>query len=147
VTERNDAETLATAKNQTEAMIALAAEVKQLRTSGRRTWKFVLFDVALTILLAVVSFIAVHASDSARGAQTAAVAARAAAKVAEQDNKNLCMSSNVNRAQETGLWDFLFDLAGPAKTKEGAKLDAEFLHHVAVLFAPRDCSHVNPGTP
>jgi hypothetical protein len=147
VSERNDSEALETAKNQTEAMKLLAAEVNRLRTSGRRTWKFVLFDITLTVALAVSSFIAVRASDSAHNAQGAAVAARAAAQVAEQDNRNLCLSSNASRAQQTGLWDFLFRLAGPAPTAQGRKLDAEFLHHVSVVFSPRDCAKVNPGKP
>jgi hypothetical protein len=147
VTERNDAETLETAKNQTEAMTILAAEVKQLRTSGRRTWKVVLFDIILTVALGISGFVTAHAVQSADNANVTAKAATAAAKVAEADNRNLCLSSNVSREQQTGLWDFLFRLAGPAKTAEGAKLDGEFLHHVATLFAPRNCNSPNPKTP
>lgn len=143
----SDADVLATAKNQTEAMKLLAAEVAGLRKSGRRTWKFVLFDITLTVALGISSFVTAHALQSADSAHVAARAAQAAAVVAEREDRNLCLSSNVSRAQQSGLWDYLFKLAGPAKTAEGAKLDAEFLHHVAVLFAPRDCSHVNPGKP
>jgi hypothetical protein len=140
VSRPGDSEALEAARSQTEAMGKLADEVRGLRKSGRRTWKFVLFDITLTVLLTVVSFIAVHAGQSAHVAQVAA-------QLAEQDNRNLCESSNVSRAQQLGLWDYLFALAGPAKTAEGTKLDNEFLHHVAAVFAPRNCVHVDPGSP
>ena len=143
----DDAKALEAARNQTEAMQLLAAEVKKLRKSGRRTWKFVLFDVVLTVGLGVSSFVTAHALQSANSATVAAQAAKAAAKVAEADNRNLCLSSNVSRAQQIGLWDYLFQIAGPARTAQGAKLDAEFKQHLNSVFAPRDCASVNPAKP
>lgn len=148
MTERNDAETLATAKNQTEAMKLLAAEVGRLRKSGRRAWKFVLFDIALTVALTVFGYVAVHASDTARSAQETSAAAGVAARVAEQDNRNLCESSNIARAQQVDLWDYVLGLSsGKPQTAQEKTNVAAFRHHLAVIFAPRDCSNVDPGTP
>jgi hypothetical protein len=147
VTERNDREALDAAKGLTGALNGVTQELKRLAAYGhknrRMIWGLIVsitLDVLLTVVVAV---FAIQAHD----ADASATAARQIAAVAQQADRNLCLSSNVSRAQQLGLWDYLFTLAGPAKTKEGAKLDAEFLHHVATLFAPRDCSHVNPGTP
>ena len=65
MSERSDADALATAGNLTDAMTTLAGEVQRLRTSGKRTWKFVLFDIALTIGVAVFGFVAVQANTTA----------------------------------------------------------------------------------
>ena len=142
-----DRETLDTAKDLTGALNDVAAEVRRLRTYGRRNRWFIVFDIVLTVALAVSTFIAIGASQSARDAQASAAAARAAVSLAQQDSRNLCLSSNVARAQQIGLWDYLFTIAGKPGTAQAAKLDAEFKHHLAVVFAPRDCSNPNPRTP
>jgi hypothetical protein len=147
LTGRND-ETLATAKTLTDALNALAAEVKGLRAYGRRNRKWLVFDIAVTVLLAVVTFIAVHASESAHSAQVAAVAARAAARVAEQDNRNLCLSGNVSRAQQIDLWQFAIGLnKGRPQTAQQQQNTAKFEAHLRVLFAPRNCGSPDPRTP
>jgi hypothetical protein len=146
LTGRND-ETLATAKSLTDALNDMAVEVKGLRAYGRRNRKWIVFDIAVTVALAVISFIAVHAGESAHNAQVAAVAAKAAAKVAEQDNRNLCESSNVARAQAAGLWGYIIHLSPPPATAQARARLAAFEHHLAVVYAPRDCGHPNPKTP
>jgi hypothetical protein len=134
VTERNDATTIATAQGLTEALGAMAAEVKQLRTYGRRNRKFIWFDVALTILLTAVSVVAVFAIQSAHDA--------------EQNNRALCLSSNVARAQQIDLWNFAIALGkGKPQTAQQKEITARFEAHLHTLFKPRNCSHVNPGKP
>lgn len=147
MTEHRDAQTLATAKSLTEALNEVSAECVRLRTYGRRNRKFIVFDVALTVALGVSSFIAVHAGESAHNAQVAAVAARAAVAVAVQDNRNLCLSSNVARAQQIELWDFVLGLGHSPQTAQEKKNIGAFRHELAVIYQPRDCSDVSPGNP
>jgi hypothetical protein len=147
MTEHRDAETLATAKTLTAALNETAAEVKRLRAYGRRNRKYIVFDIVITILLAVASGIAVHASQSAHNAQVAAVAAKAAAKVAEQDNRNLCESGNVARAQQVDLWNFAIGLGAGHRTAQQQEATAKFEAHLRTLFAARNCGHPDPRTP
>ena len=147
MTERSDADALETARNQTEAMKTLATEVRRLGSYGRRNRLYILFDVLLTIALAVSSFIAVHASESAHTAQAAAVAARAAAAVATQNNRALCESSNVARSQQIELWNFVLGLGHAPQTAEQKKNIAAFRHELQVIYQPRDCANVSPGNP
>lgn len=99
-----------------------------------------ILDLALTVVVAV---FAVQAHD----ANTSAQAAKAVAVVAQQNNRNLCLSGNESRGQQHGLWLYLFQLAGPPKTAQGRKLTAKFEEHLNTVFSPRDCAHVNPGKP
>ena len=148
MTEQNDAQTRATAQDLTAALNVLAAEVKRLRTYGRKNRAWIVFDVLLTVALGISSFIAVHASVSAHDAQEAAVAARAAAVVAEQDNRNLCLSSNVARSQQIELWTFVIGLGkGKPQTAQQKENIEAFRHELALIDGPRDCSHVSPGNP
>ena len=151
MTERSDADVLETARNQTEAMIALATEVRRLGSYGRRNRLYILFDVLLTVALGVSSFIAVHASESAHTAQAAAVAARAAAVVAAQNNRNLCESSNVARAQSIELWDYLLAMpqakGTPPPSAQQEKRVAAFRAFLDKVYQPRNCVHVSPGNP
>ena len=151
MTERKDEETRATAQGLTAALNDMAAEVKRLRTYGRRNRTYIVFDVLLTVALGVSSFVAVHASQSAHDAQTAAAAARAAVQVAEQDNRNLCLSSNVARAQSIELWDYLLALPAakgtPPPSAQQKKRVAEFRAFLDKVYAARDCTHVSPGNP
>lgn len=127
-----------------------------LRTYGRRNRRYLVFDIALTVALAVSTFIAVGASQSARDAQASAAAARAAVTVTAQDNRNLCLSSNAARAQNLELWDHLLNLssASPPRPGETAAEQAQGRRELAALrayvshvFAPRDCAHPGPGNP
>jgi hypothetical protein len=129
------------------AVEALGGKVEGLAAYGKKNrhliWGLVVslvVDLALTVVVAV---FAVQAHD----ANTSAQAARAVAAVAQANNRNLCLSGNASRAQQHGLWLYLFQLAGPPKTAQGAKLTGQFKAHLDVVFAPRDCAHVNPGKP
>ena len=145
--DRNDADVLDAARNQTEAMNLLTAEVRRLRTYGKRNRRFIWFDIALTILLTVVGFIAFHAVQSAHDANVSAKAARAVAAVATQNNRALCLSSNVARAQQIELWNFVISLNKKPQTAEQKANTAKFESHLVTIFAARNCSHIQPGNP
>lgn len=137
MTEPNDAAALETAKNQTEAMILLAGKVEKLSASGRRTWKFVLFDIALTIGLAAFAWIAHGASVSAGQAQQATLLT--------------CQANNTARAENRQIWDFLIALSAPPAT-DTAKQKAAADKQLAVIqgeinraFAPRNCAAILRG--
>lgn len=121
-----DREAITTAQDLSKSLTAMAAEVKRLRTYGRRNRLFVLVDIALTAAVFLAGGIGIHAADQAATADSAQLA--------------LCRSSNVSRAQQVELWDYLLSLAQPPKTKQGRELIAKFEHHLHVVFAPRDCS-------
>jgi hypothetical protein len=145
LTTPQDSDALQAAKGLTGALTDMTDQLKKVADYGQESRKMIwALAVSLTldlILTIVVAFFAIEAHD----ADTSATAARQIAAVAQHDNLNLCLSSNVARAQQVGLWDYLFNLAGPARTAEGAKLDAEFKHHLQVVFAPRDCAKVDPS--
>jgi len=132
VSERNDSETLATAKDLTGALTAMAAEVKRLRTYGRRNRKFIWIDIALTILLSGVGALSVHATQSASQANSAQLA--------------LCQAGNTARAQQVRLWDYITDLppvkGSPPPSAAQKKRVADFKAYLNTVFAPRDCSHL-----
>ena len=69
-----DREALDTAQNLTKGMKTLAEEVKRLRRYGHHNRWFILVDIALTVLLAVVGTVSVHAADQAANAATTASA-------------------------------------------------------------------------
>ena len=132
--DRKDAETLATAKDLTGALTQMAAEVKRLRKFGRTNRRFIVFDVLLTIALAATGAVSVHATQTASSASAS--------------NLALCQSSNVARAQQVELWDFVLSLSsGKPQTARQEKNVAEFRQHLEAIFAPRDCGHVSPGNP
>jgi hypothetical protein len=147
MTDRNDADALAAARGLTGALEGMTGQLAGLTAYGKRNrrmiWGLIISITLDLILTAFVAVTAIQAHDANNSAKTA----RAVAVAAAQNNRNLCESSNIARAQQVELWTYLFDLAGPPKTAQGAKLTAEFKHHLQVVFAPRDCSHVNPGKP
>lgn len=132
MTERNDANAIATAQDLTEALGSMAAEVKRLRTYGRRNRKFIIFDIALTVLLSGVGYLAVHAAQSASQANSAQLA--------------LCQAGNVARAQQVTLWGHLLSLppapGSPPPSAAQEKRIAEFKAYLDTVFAPRDCSRL-----
>lgn len=136
MTGRDDAETVATAKDLTEALGVMAAEVRRLRTYGRRNRWFIVFDILLTVALSGVGAVSVHAvqsADSARASQAA-----------------LCEAGNVARAQQVQLWGFVLSLSAPAKgsppqTAAQKARVAAFKAYLARDFAPRNCAALTNG--
>ena len=132
--EHEDANALETAKDLTTALNDVAAEVKRLRKFGRTNRRFIVFDVLLTIALAVTGAVSVHAAQTANSVSAS--------------NRALCESSNVARAQQIELWNFVLSLSsGKPQTAQQKKNVAEFRQHLDAIFAPRDCGHVSPGNP
>ena len=119
-------EALARAQGLTDALTEMAAEVRRLRTYGRRNRAFVIVVIALSLAIILAGGIAVHATGEAETAVSAQLA--------------LCQSSNVARAQQVSLWEFLIHLGAPPRTAKGRMRVSEFEHHLYVVFAKRDCA-------
>jgi cell division protein FtsB len=142
VTDGNgDREALDTAQGLTRAVGSLSAEVKRLRTYGRRNRAYVLVDVALTVLLAVFGAVSVHAANQAADASTAANQTRVSSISA-------CQAGNVTRAQEVMLWTHLAQISKPPphetpvqKAKDLRQIDV-LLAYIRHVFAKRDCEKV-----
>jgi hypothetical protein len=62
-------------------------------------------------------------------------------------NANLCLSGNAARVQQVQLWDYLLKLGRQPKTAAQRKDVAAFKAHLGTLFAPRDCSRIDPRHP
>jgi hypothetical protein len=119
---------VAAAQDLTGAVAGLADEVKRLRSYGRRNRAFIVFDVLLTILLAVTGVASVHAVRSANSANSAQLA--------------LCQAGNEARAQQIGLWTYVLSISKKPETAQQQKNIEAFKQHLNVIFAPRDCSHL-----
>ena len=143
-----DQETLDTARGLTTALDAVSKEIQRLTAFGVRNRRMIWgLIISITLDLILTAFVAVTAIQ-AHDANTSASAAKAVAVVAAAGSRNLCESSNIARAQQVDLWDYVLGLSsGKPQTAQEKKNVAAFRHHLSVIFAPRDCSHVNPGTP
>ena len=134
---------VATAQGLTKALGVMAAEVKELRTYGRRNRKFIWFDIILTVVLTAVSVVAVYAVQSASTANSTADQNRVSAIAA-------CVQTNIARAQNEQLWDYLIGISAPrpgesaAQKARAEKALAEIRAKVATTFAPRDCKALYP---
>ena len=126
-----DREALDKAADLTGSLNRMADEVRRLRRYGRTNRRFVLVDIALTLAVFFAGALAVHASSRANSADSAQLA--------------LCQSSNVARAQQIDLWEFLIHLSPPPRTARGRELIAKFEHHLHVVYAPRDCAALGKG--
>ena len=145
--DHDDAEALATARGLTGALEGMTAELGRLAAYGHRNRRMIwglIVSIALDLILT--AFVAVTAIQ-AHDANTSAQAAKAVASVAQQNNRALCLSSNVARAQQIDLWDYLLGLSARPETAQQRKVITEFKAHLSLIFAPRDCDHVSPGNP
>jgi hypothetical protein len=132
--QQRDAATRAAAQDLTGALKAVTAEVKRLRRIGRRNTAFIIIDVALTILLAAVGYVSVHAAQSAAHANSAQLA--------------LCQAGNVARAQQIQIWTHLIAVSatGKPQTAQQLKTAAEFAVYIRRSLAPRDCAALGKGS-
>jgi hypothetical protein len=99
------------------------------------TWVSLAIDIALTVALTLFAIQAHHAAAS---------------------NRNLCLSSNVARAQNLQLWVHLIDEsenqqdrpgeAAAQKTAAKKELDALKVY-VSHVFAARNCDRISSGNP
>jgi hypothetical protein len=142
-----DSEALATAKGLTGALEAIGEKIEGLTGAVATSRHMIIalavslcIDVALTIVVAVFAVQAHDASDSA-------VAARLTAAVAARDNRALCLSGNVARAEQIEPWEDLLALSKPPKTAAQKRLVDEFVAKLHKIYEPRDCSHISPGAP
>ena len=142
-----DREALDTAKGLTGALREIGGQISGLTAAVRRSRHMIVgltvslcIDLARTVVVAVFAVQAHDANDSA-------VAARDAAAVAAQDNKALCLSGNVARAQQIKPWEILISLSTPPKSSEQKHLIDLFLADLKKIYAPRNCSHITAGSP
>jgi hypothetical protein len=126
-----DSEAIGAAQDLAASLNAMAAEVKRLRTYGRTNRRFVLVDIVLSLAIFVAGGIGVHAAQTAGNANDAQLA--------------LCRSGNVSRAQQIGIWEFVINISGPARTAREKKIRATFLHHLHAVYAPRNCAMLGQG--
>lgn len=56
-----------------------------------------------------------------------------------------CRAANESRADQRALWDSVFTISGPPKTKAEAVKTARFKETISKIFAERDCSKVAEG--
>lgn len=142
-----DSDALATARSLTGALTGMTDQLKALTAYGKRNrhmiWALAI-SITLDILLtAVVAITAIQAHDaSASSAQT-----RNATIVS-------CRQTNVARAENLQLWDYLLSLSSvpraggtAAQKAAGEKLLALLHARVAQTFAPRDCDALLKGKP
>lgn len=143
-----DSEALATAKGLTDALDGMTGQLRSLAAYGKKNRRMIWgLIISITLDLILTAFVAVTAIQ-AHDANTSAKAARAVAVVAAQNNRNLCESSNIARAQQIDLWNFAIGLGkGKPQTAQQKENTAKFETHLHVLFAPRNCSHPNAKTP
>lgn len=124
---------IATAQGLTTAVQALAGEVSQLRKYGRNNRRFVVVDIALTVLLSGVGALSVHAAQAADQAQAAQLA--------------LCKLGNESRAEQLQIWTHVIALsaAGKTQTAQQKETAAAFRVYLGQAVAPRDCARIATG--
>lgn len=114
------------------------AELKRYgRVNRRRIWLSyagLAVDVVLTVVVGLFAVQAHNASTSAAETRTASIAA--------------CQSTNVARAENEQLWDYVLTLFAPrsgesaADRERGDQVLSALKAHVAVTFAPRNCERL-----
>jgi hypothetical protein len=113
---------------------ALKRESAAHRRYGRRNRHLIWCLAAVVVLLltagVVINFVqASRASDLAKQVHAAQV--------------STCQQSNVTRAQQLQIWDYVLAVPQPTPpTAEQQKIRADFRAYVHRVFAPRDCSHL-----
>lgn len=133
--------TLAAVQDLARRVGTLTAEVVGLRSYGRRSRKFIVIDIVLTIGFAFASYVAVDAS---------AAADRNGVTITQLHSSQVsgCLAGNQTRAQEIKLWTHLASISKPSPGETQAEITAS-KHQVGVLlayiratFAPRDCKAI-----
>src|SRR5437899_4570978 len=116
---------------------ALRKEMARQRDYGRRNRRLIwgnyvgwALDVALSVLLAVVAFTAVHANSQAARNHDTQVAS--------------CKAGNDARSQNKGLWQFVIEqvkAANPHPRRAEQRVIDQFQAKVDTATALRDCDH------
>jgi hypothetical protein len=114
-----------------------------LRTYGRRNRKYVMFDIALTVLVAFFGGVLVHAADQASQALTGVH--RNSATVGDVHAANLlgCQLNNARLAKQQAALDAILTPASASRHKDKAEVDrylAAARAQIAVAWKPRNCA-------
>jgi hypothetical protein len=102
---------------------------KRDRVTRRLTW----VAIGLSVAVAVAVYFAASALSEA-------AADRAQAR-------NLCLSTNVARAESADMWNFVLSAAPPAQTAAQRRKFVRFEAHLRSVTAPRNCAHIDPRHP
>lgn len=122
---------------------------KRARQNRHRIWlSYVLIavDVLLTVLLVRNNLVAGNAQSSADAANARAAAATAATAAEHDALISSCDASNQDRAQELGIWQFLFNATKPTSAQQAAQID-RFIKLVDQAYAPKDCAAIYSLSP
>lgn len=130
---------LAAVTGLSERVTKLTGEVVNLRRYGRRNRRYIFIDVALTVVIAAVSWVAFDASATA-DQNGVTIAQLHATQVSG------CLAGNQTRVQEIKLWEHLAKIASPAPHLTKAQIAANkrevaaLLAYIRMTFQPRDCA-------
>lgn len=130
------AEAITTAKQLTDAVVALTDRADRLQAYGSRTrtmtWGLIIslvIDVLLTFVIAWSAAKAQSADDQAQQNRQNAI--------------NVCRSTNAARLQNKDLWAYLLAIPQPTPpTAEQQRQRALIKAKIDQVFAPRDCSRL-----
>ncbi len=124
----------------------LITGMSELQQQFAKTKKFVkwlagsvVFDILLSVILGVVSFIAINASNKATDATSAANDSIRTQKIS-------CESANVSRKLNRDLWGYVLTVSAQSRTEpqtpEQAVRIEQFKNYVNTVFADRDCNNL-----
>lgn len=126
-------EELGRALNEVAANLATEREAWQkVAAEGRKTRHLtiglavsIVFDVVLTVVIAILTVNALDQGSTLHASQLAS-----------------CSISNTTRVEQQQLWVYLFQLSGPPKTAQAKAQEQKFLAYVDKTFAPVNCAQV-----
>jgi hypothetical protein len=70
-----------------------------------------------------------------------------AVRAAGASTVQLCQAGNEARAQQIALWEFILRVSGPPRSARERAVTAAFIHHLHVIFAPRNCASLGQAAP
>lgn len=113
---------LTTVRELSKRVVKLTKEVELLRKYGRRSRKWLVVDIILTVAVFVISYLFAQQHSTLVAA---------------------CQAGNVTRTQERGLWGHLYKSAlAEHPTPAQLAADRTLIAYVNKTFANRDCAAV-----
>jgi hypothetical protein len=134
------------ARGLTEALNRMSGQLAQVQAGSEerdealavygRTNRRMIRALIVSVVLDVILTFAVGAVGVAAHNNSVALRRTSASNLA------LCQASNTARHQQIELWDFLLSLGKPPQTAAQRKAITDFRAHLAAIYAPRDCAHL-----
>jgi hypothetical protein len=145
-------EAVTTALGMTEALGKLTARLEDAEKYGRRSRKWIWFDIVLTVLgvaLGAGLFLASQAAVRADQRSTAAIAkaehAIEQAAHASASQLEFCRDTNTARHKQILVWDTALTDLGVTKTPEGRTFYVRFNRQLTRIYSPRNCTALEKG--